>query len=262
MIFSLHGLLSLFSIFSLSAKAVEIPKRLDSEDRREVVRTLGLNTSSKILSNPYPLGGYSGLEFGMEVEFVDVADLSRLGCQSTEPSCPNSTPTTQEELQYARITVGKGLYKDIDFFVSFTPPFAKGINDFGGMVRWSFFQAKFLPINISLVGHINRLRVNDQFISENLGGQIIAGINVDNFSLYFGGGYLRSEAQFLGGDTGSGTIDPNDPLLNSNTNTIKDRVYSTHTLVGFSLHFDQIFTAIQFDRYRDAVVSAKLGLRL
>src|SRR5690606_25647453 len=121
---------------------------------------------------------------------------------------------------------------------------------------------RFLPINISLLGHINRLRVNDQFVSENLGGQLIAGINVDNFSVYFGGGYLRSEAEFLGGDTGSGTIDPNDPLLNFTTNSIKDTVYSTHSLVGFSLHFDQFFGVVQFDRYRDAVISAKVGLRL
>lgn len=253
------GWLLLF--ISFSAQGFEIPKRLDAQDRREVTRILGLNTSSKVLSNPYPLGGYSGFEVGVALEIINTDDLSRLGCQSTEPGCPNQNTSDSKELRYPRISIGKGLYSNIDVFVNFVPPLQDGLSDFGGMFRWSFFQAKFLPINLSLLLHANRMNLRDSMISENAGAEIIAGINVNNFSLYFGGGYLKSEATFIGGDTDSGTVDPADPELSGETNTVTETLYSSHTLVGVSLHFGDYFSAFQIDRYRDPVMSLKLGLR-
>ena len=135
------------------------------------------------------------------------------------------------------------------------------ITDFGGMGRWSFYQAKFLPINLSLLIHANRMNIKDSLVIENVGGEILAGVNVNNFSLYFGGGYLKSETTFLGGDTGSGTVDSNDPKLNRDANTLSETLFSSHSLVGVSIHLSDIFMAFQIDRYRDPVLSAKLGLR-
>lgn len=241
--------------------AIEIPKRLDSQDRREVARILGLNTSTKILSNPYPLGGYSGLEIGVALEVINTADLSRLGCQSTEPGCPNQDPNDKNELSYPRISIGKGLYENVDVFLNFVPPFQNSLADFGGMVRWSFFHAKFLPINLSWLIHANRMNINDSLTTENFGTEILAGINVNNFALYFGGGFVQSDSTFIGGDTGSGTVAPNDPELTTSSNILSERVSSSHMLVGVSLHFSDYFAAFQIDRYRDPVMSMKLGLR-
>jgi hypothetical protein len=255
--------------FSFSSLAIEIPKRLDAQDRREVARILGLNTSSKILSNPYPLGGYSGVEIGVSLEVVNIEDLSRLGCQPGEAGCPTTQVSEDKELKYPRISIGKGLYKNIDFFLNFVPPMHDDISDFGGMARWSFFHAKFLPINLSLLAHANRMNIKDALISENVGAEILAGVNVNNFAFYFGGGYLRSEVTFLGGDGQSGSVDagdeqadrPADPKLNRDTNTLTETIYSTHSLVGVSVHFSDIFAAFQIDRYRDPVMSFKLGVR-
>lgn len=252
------------------ARSLEIPKGLSAEDREEVVRIIGLNSASKALSNPYPLGGYSGFEIGYSVEFVNVRDVRRLGCQPGVGSCANTKLSDETEWRYSRLTIGKGLYKDVDVFFSFIAP-TGGVkmSDYGGTLRWSFYQAEFLPINLSMLVHGNQLNFNDSFMDRNVGAEIMAGVNVDNFALYFGGGYLESTGTFIGGAAGASctanepdcTVDGNDPALNRNTRTVSNTVRETHTVVGFSLHFENLFAAAQVDRYRDAVYSMKVGLR-
>lgn len=251
------GLLFL-SLMAAPAFAFEIPKGLSASDRQEVVRTLGLNSATKILTNPYPLGGYSGFEVGASVEFINVRDIMKLGAgQSEEVS----------EWRYSRFTIGKGLYQDIDLFVHFMMPMG-GVEttDYGGMLRWSFYQARFLPINISLLATANQTNFNDSFINQNIGADMIVGVNVDGFSVYFGGGQVRASGTFS--SVGSGTcadgedctIDPADPAVNSATHTVVQRVTETHMVVGLSLHFNDLFAAAEVDRYRDAVYSLKAGL--
>lgn len=254
-------------LFTTATHAFEIPKMLSSADREEVIRIVGLNSATKTLTNPYPLGGYSGFEIGYSLEFVNVRDIRRLGCQPGASGCPNKELSDESEWRYSRITIGKGLFNDIDIFVSFLAPVG-GVkaSDYGGMVRWSFFQAEFLPINLSLVLHGNQLNFNDSFAARNLGTELMAGVNVDNFALYFGGGWIESKGTFMGGlancDAPDCTVSPADPDLNANTRTVSNVVRETHTVVGFSLHFENLFAAAQVDRYRDAVYSLKLGLRL
>jgi hypothetical protein len=251
----------LFCLSSRMVHAFEIPRDLSQEDRHEVVRTLGLNSSTKMLSNPFPLGGYSGLEVGYSVEFINVRDIQRLGCASAG-SCAASS---ENEWRYSRITIGKGLYNDVDLFLHFIPPTGNvRVSDYGGAIRWSFFQAEFLPINVSAIAHANQLNFDDDFVSRNVGFEIIAGVNVDNFGLYFGGGMLRSSGTFMGdlaGTSQNGTVDESDPSLNQYSNTVTHNVQGSHTVVGFVLNHKNLFTAAQVDRYEDAVYSLKMGVR-
>lgn len=250
-----------FSSISFSAQAFEIPKQLSQEDRREIVRTLGLNSSTKMLSNPYPLGGYSGLEVGYSVEFINVRDIQRLGCQPGTAGCSNTSRTSESEWRYSRLTIGKGLYNDVDVFFHFIPPTgAVDVTDYGGAIRWSFYQAKFLPINLSLLGHANQLNFDNDFINRNAGAELIAGVNVENFALYFGGGVLQASGTFIGGSGENSTIDGGDDDLNTG-GTATYKVQGTHSVVGICLHHQNLFAAAQVDRYQDAVYSLKLGLR-
>src|SRR5689334_22672776 len=104
-------LLGLICTASFSLAAFEIPKGLNATDRREVVRTIGLNSAPKALSNPYPLGGYSGFEVRYSLEVINIRDIRRIGSNNTEFS-------DQTEWRYSRLTVGKGLYNNIDYFLS------------------------------------------------------------------------------------------------------------------------------------------------
>ncbi|MCB0362829.1 MAG: hypothetical protein KDD35_08905 [Bdellovibrionales bacterium] len=224
---------------------------MDHESRVEVVRLVGLGSSSKVLSNPFPLGGYPGLEIAMSLELVNVADLSRLGL---------GTDKDEREFRYPRISVGKGLYNNIDMFFHFVP-FSDDsqMSEYGGLVRWSFYQAPFLPINLSLVIHGSILNMNDALATQTLGSDLIAGISVNNFSLYFGGGFLTSSAEF--------TAQGPDSLVSSTEvigryGTLNELVRENHSIVGISLHLFNYFLAAEIDRYREPVYSLKIGLRL
>src|SRR5437868_14912175 len=105
--------LSLFSlfIFSLSASAAvnPIPKNLGKTDREMTVGALGFGSASKLLSSPYPMGGYSGVELSVSSEYIPMADVAALGGKSSSRS----------DLNYFNVTVGKGLFYNVDFLIQF-----------------------------------------------------------------------------------------------------------------------------------------------
>jgi hypothetical protein len=49
---------------------VQIPENLTKEDRIKVLGILGAGTSSKILTDPYPLGGFAGFEAGIQMDSI------------------------------------------------------------------------------------------------------------------------------------------------------------------------------------------------
>lgn len=259
--FLLGTILGLICTASFSLAAFEIPNGLNATDRREVVRTIGLNSAPKALSNPYPLGGYSGFEVGYSLEVINIRDIRRIG------SSGNNDFSDQTEWRYSRLTVGKGLYNNIDLFLSWMPPTGNvRASDYGAQLRWSFYQAAFLPVNLSMMAYFNQLNYNDTFMNRNVGAELMAGVNVNNFALYFGGGMVQAHGTFIGkNDSGTCgedcTVDPNDPEVNGSSHTVSNSVTESHTFVGFSLHFQNLFAAAQVDRYRDAVYSAKVGMR-
>ena len=239
--------------WSASCLAVTIPKQLDKEDRISVVKLLGLTTSTKLLTNPYPLGGYSGFEVGLSLELIDIRDLNGLGAGSDDGD---------QELRYPRLTIGKGLYNNIDLFLHFAPMSSGSeMTSFGGAIRYSFYEAKFLPVNVAVVMNADHVNINNDFENVSLGADLVAGIYVNNFSLYFGAGQLRATGTFIGGTNADGTVDVGDPQLGGLTNTVSHTVTQTHSYLGATLHFEDAFAAAQIDRYPETVYSARVGLR-
>lgn len=258
----MRALLLFIITLSVQAFALEIPRQLNNQDRREVVRILGMNTSAKMLSNPYPLGGYNGLEIGLALEMINTRQLNHLGCVPGSLGCTNTERSNETEFRYPRISIGKGLYYNVDVFLHFMPPTSnKRIADFGGTLRWTFYQAKFAPINLSLLMHGTHFNVGDAFVNQSLGSELIAGINVNDFALYFGGGPVYSKGRFIAGTGPEALVDPTDPDVNGQTNTVAETLTETHTILGVSLHFQDLFTALQIDRYHDPVYGAKIGMR-
>jgi hypothetical protein len=112
---------------SLSAQAsLEIPKNLNSVERRKALEILGFSSSSKLLGNPYPLGGFAGVEIGYTSEIISTGELASLGTK----------PKTQSETSFSTLTLGKGLYNNLDIFLQFSP-FSQdeAISSFGGQLR-------------------------------------------------------------------------------------------------------------------------------
>ncbi len=221
-----------------------LPQQLTATERAEVIKTLGLNTSGKILSNPYPLGGHSGLEVGLSAVIVDTSEFESLGCQAGEVGCPTQTGEILRELSFTRFHLAKGLYHNLDLFFHFSPPLGrKPVQDFGGLLRWGFFQSPFTPTQLSLILHGNQFNYADSFRAQTLGGLFKAGVNVPQASIYIALGYATSKGQLA-------------PNYESKS------VGDFHSLIGVTLEHQPWFLALQIDRYKDIVYSAKLGLRL
>jgi hypothetical protein len=252
----------LLSFLGAPAWSLEIPKGLSGGDQEDLIKILGLGTAVKMASNPYPLGGYSGFEIGMDVNFINVDQLSRLGCEPGSSGCPNNARSDEQEFSYAKITLGKGLYENVDLFLSFSP-FISGdsFSDFGGSLRWTFYEARLLPIHLLVLLSGNQVNFENKFTSQNLSVDLLAGINVDDVSVYFGGGQIRSKGTFTGGNSDDGTISPGDPSLDAATNTATHVVHRFHTVVGASLEWKPLFIAGEINRYEDSVYTLKAGIR-
>lgn len=251
--FCLTFLFFFTSFFAELCSAVDVPRGLDGPARLDVTKILGATTAHKMLTNPYPLGGYSGFEFGLSMDVISTRDLQRVGTSSN---------SDQDELRYSRLTFGKGLYNDVDVFLEFVPPIANvGLTDYGAAVRWAFYQAEFLPIHASIWGYGNQINYKNSFSNQNLGTDLVVGLNVDNFAIYVGMGIIYSKGSFIGGTTGSSTVPTTDPQLNGDTNMARTDTRVMHSVVGCTVSFYNLFFAGEIDRYTDPVYSAKIGLR-
>lgn len=223
--------------------SIQIPTGLTKTDREETLRILGFGTSSKMLTDPYPLGGYAGFEIGISLENLPTEDLSRLGAR---------LPAPQPEVAFPKFSIGKGLYNDVDLFFHFTPyNRADQISQYGGILRWGFYQASFLPLSASIAAHLNSADVNNQVTATTYGLDLIGGINVSNVALFIGGGPVESSGRFIGGTAG----------ITDSKSLETERVSGFHSMIGANIHISSVFVAVQIDRYTVPVLSGKLGLR-
>jgi hypothetical protein len=235
-------LLFAFIPFQLFAK-VALPTHLDHSDRLKVLEILGPGTSSKILADPYPLGGFAGFEAGIEMDSIPVGDIANLG---------DANVSRQELFSYPLISIGKGVYKDVDFFIHFIPSSeGTGISEYGGIIRYGFYQMAYLPVSFSLSINAGSANINNQLITKNFGYDLTAGITTQNIYFYGGIGQLQSSGSFPGG-------------ADSVTDTAmseSERIKKIHSLVGAGYKMDNIFLTAQMDYHVQATYSLKLGFQ-
>jgi len=240
-------LLILFCILILSGKArakLEFPKQLTHQDRTRVLEILGYGSALRVLQNPYPLGGYSGIEVGVSNEMIPTSDISHLGAKNTE----------QGETSYMQLHFAKGLYDNIDLMATFAPMGQnEQISSFGGGARWGFYEAEYFPVALSVQTTLNSSGFQDKVNVSTQTIDLIASINVSDMTLYAGGGRIRASGQFIGG--ASGITDQ------SNNDTENEVLSSTRFLAGLSVKFSNTFFAIELDHTVDASYAAELGLR-
>lgn len=238
--------LAIFSvIFCGSAfawSATSLPKGLDSADRTRALEILGFGSAPKILDNPYPLGGYSGIEVGLSSEYIPLEDLATLGTTSKDKG----------EFNFYTLSFAKGLYYNVDFHVHFTP-FSQDedIQAFGGQLRWGFFEASFFPLSLSTVVFAGGANFSNLINISTLGADVVGTVNFDNVAIFFGGGRVRAIGKFIGGSGG----------ITDNQETESKDIMETHSIFGINIDISKMFVALQIDRYTDSVYSGKIGFR-
>ena len=237
-------LFKLIFVFSLNGFGFDIPNNLDENEREQTASVLGYGTALKFLSSPYTLGGYSGFELGISLESIGLEKLETLG----------STVSEQSPLQFSRLSIGKGVYNNVDVFLNFTPfSTQNNITDYGLIVKWMFYEALYKPINISLLLNSNTINIKDRYLNTNIGADIIFGLSMKNIKMIIGVGQLRSSSRFLGTD---GTINYTDSGSNEKFNAT-----ILHYLFGLNYQLNEYFVSFEIDRYKQPVYSSKVGIR-
>lgn len=232
-------------IFLISWRAyavTAVPKNLTASDREAALNILGFGSAAKLLSSPYPLGGYDGVEVGVSSEYIPLADVASLGAKST----------SRNDLNYLNVTLGKGLFYNVDVLLQFTPmPQDESVSVFGGQLRWSFYETKFMPAALSLVVHGSGANFNNLLGTHTTGLDLVGSVNMKDVSLFFGAGQARSVGTFIGGTDG----------VTDTGNSETADVSSPHTVFGISVKMASVFVALEVDRYVQSTYAGKVGIR-
>jgi hypothetical protein len=233
----------LITIFCAQAHAMtELPRNLTPADQMRTLEILGYGTAAKILGDPYPLGGYSGVEVGVATQFIPVGDLATLGSGTEDKG----------ELSYYTLSLGKGLYYNVDTFVYFSPSIqSEEMQNFGGQIRWGFYEASFFPISFSALLYAGGANLQNLINVTQTGWDLIGTVNMENVALYFGWGRIRAQGTFIGGTGG----------ITASGNTETQDITQDHTFFGVNIEISKAFVALEVDRYTDSVYSGKLGFR-
>jgi hypothetical protein len=232
---------SFVNTFSLKVHAaLSLPSGLTEGEQQLVLQILAFPTSFRPVDNPYPLGGYSGLEFGISFESIPTGDIGYFGAGAA----------VDRNIIYPRLTLGKGIFSSTDLFISIVPyNQSSGLGLYSGAIRWGFFQATFVPASFSLLVTATNSNFSNLFNSQTEGVDLVSGVDVKPFSFYVGAGTLYSQGQFSPSLTSS-----------SASNTIVGK--SFHTMLGVNFSLQPFFSALEVDTYSTTVTSLKIGMRL
>ncbi len=239
MVMGLLRVLLILTSFFLWSKVwgFVLPTQLNQEGKLKVVDILSFGTLTKLNSNPYPLGGYSGLEIGFSQEAIASSKLSQLGAEDSSSGY----------FTYANLSIGKGFYSNWDIFLSFAP-FGQGIQSqiYGLMFRWCFWNS---PVyRFSAVLHANGTNIQNKYFSEGSGFDLVSSATWRDFDAYLGLGPASVSATF------------SNALLAPGEDARIARGALRH-YYGVSYRWDEYFFALESHTVREKVYSLKLGLR-
>jgi hypothetical protein len=221
---------------------LEIPTSMTSENRRIALEVLGYGSAPSLLTDPYPLGGYSGYEFGVSNIIVPTTELSRIG----------NKPELQGETSYLQLSFAKGLFHNFDLFLNFAPlGQSEQISSFGGGFKWAFFEAEYMPLSVSTVLSANSTSFQNKINVSSQTLDLVMGLNVDDMALYLGAGQVRASGVFIGGATG----------VNLSTETESESLSDTRVLGGLILKFSRVFVGLEVARVTQPSYALKIGGR-
>jgi hypothetical protein len=221
---------------------LSLPQQLTSTDQKEILNLLGPGTSSRQLSSPYPLGGYEGFEIGLSRQFINTSNFTELGDRSA----------SGENFSYPILTMGKGLFYDIDIFISLVP-FAQSemITHFSTQGRWNFYRSKETPFSLSLSGNAGNTTLKNLVSIQSYGIDLVGSFYIRELSLFFGTGFLSSSGVFVGGPSG----------INKSGETEKLNMLLSHRILGIDYRLQKYFVSAELDHFESPLYSAKVGFR-
>lgn len=229
---------------------------MSAPDRQSLLQVLGFGSVFKVLSDPYPLGGYSGLEVGLTQEVIATTKIESLG---------NRAPR-QNDLALTSLSLSKGLYNNLDVGIQVVlPRQTEEVSGWGAMFRMGVFESGVRPLNVSVLLHGNSVNFQDRLLTNTQGLLTLAAYNVEELTLYTGFGFVRSQGNFLGGV--NGLTDEVESLAGTDSSgrafrkTMKESLSDNHLIAGAHFKMDRFFVALQIDRIVQTSFGIKMGLR-
>ncbi len=223
------------------AHTLELPAVLTNDQQMRVLEIVGLGSAPKFLSQSYSLGGYSGFEIGLSAESINTQEISGFGDRSVPQTKLSTFPT---------LSIGKGLFNSSDFFFHFSPNVLNsGLTKYGLTYRWTFYEALFLPLNFSLIGHGGSTNLNNHLVTRNLSADIMIGLSIDDLSFFASGGWINSSGRFTGGTNG----------ITESLNEEFRKTGTTHFNFGATYNFQPFFIGLGIDRYIEETYTFKSG---
>jgi len=206
-----------------------------------ITESTGLALVTSYAENLYPLGGYSGLRISLSYRHISNAQLRNFSFETQNVS----------DLSLVEIGLSKGLYSNIDFFLSVTPFIGRAnISSFLGGIRWSFFELEERPINFVMAISGRSTNWNNQVTFLNQTFDLIGQYNGSKFFGYIGIGSSFVRSQFIGGAKGV-------TLSGSNTTYEKSR---GHPLLGAGWQSETVSFALEATYFVEATTTLKVSL--
>lgn len=235
------GIFFLLIATSIESLGFSLPIGLDQSERREIVRTLGFGSSYRSIAEPYPLGGYQGIDIGVSYETIPIGHFGSYG---TSPSSVGH----EKDLVLSRLTVGKGLFNNVDVYLSILPlRQATTMSGYGGLIRWNFYEAPLLPLTVSAIVHVSTQNIDNQISTQSQGLDILSGLTFDMFSVYLGVGHLTALGEFTPSSVG-GVVQ-------------SERVSIIRTYIGGTFKIGPGFIGAQLDQTHLPMWGLRAGLR-
>ncbi len=230
-----------FSLFAFAK--FTLPNQLHQADRRSALQIMAPATSSRLLSSPYPLGGWDGFEIGISRHYVPTTYLSELG----------NKPANASDFEYPLLTLGKGLYYNLDLFLSIVPMAqSESINHFSSQIRYQFWESLSQVFRISGILYAGTTTLNNQLNMQCYGFDLVGTTTIDRVSLYLGLGTSFANGRFIGG--AGGLTDTQ--LTEVETSTL------AHQLIGLEWPIANFFWAAEVDRFKIPYYALKVGYRM
>jgi hypothetical protein len=213
---------------------------LTTQNRIDVLKVLGLGSSSKNISTLKPLGVDSGVEIGIAFEFIDTSAINNFIADEQ----------TENILYYPKILIGKGIYERVDLFFHFIPYTATfGLSEFGTLLRLNFYQNEAKSIYSSVILHANSANFNNQLVSRNLGTDLMLGYRQSAFSVFTTLGWAGAYGKFVGGTDG----------ITASLIAESEAVNALHKALGVTYEGYLWNATLSYDHYEQPVYSAKVS---
>ncbi|MES3036902.1 MAG: hypothetical protein V4736_03265, partial [Bdellovibrionota bacterium] len=166
--------------------------------RQSINEKLGFGFMTAPLASYQPLGGYPGLELGIDYHRLDLTSLVDQGYIRGSDS-----------LDFMALTLAKGLYYDIDFrFSASIMPQTTTMQFFSGMLRWKFYEHPSWA-RLTAVIHYSGASfpaathptatpaAETNYATQGQGYDLVVSRGFGSFELFGGVGRARSVSQFL-----------------------------------------------------------------